>query len=696
MEPITDYQSFWESEALILLQAWIEAGFETSDILELALDLLGVPLYRPLEGILEKKQVQGVAMGVRRALILRKYSVLQENEPQRVTGLWGHVLGVLKEGARPRVQNPKLEEVAQAFHLTADHIAILKLLFLYKRFESVKAFLDDQKKFDLDRSIKAALPDVSFPASRFVRKTEVLRTSGLVEQDWMELSLSKGTGSYSINGQIFWFIGGDTPGNLSSVFFRSSDQAIVPLDRYPIKDTAKVTIQILLKRPEPSLIFLHGEPGTGKSEFARSVILSVGLEPAILRFDTENQTDDQFKVLLMACQFFDRNREVIIVDEADKLLNTKTNVLATNTTFDKGLINTFFDLFKGKIIFISNQSYGIEKSVLRRFHFSLAFRPFAPRERLRIWMDLAVSNGVFAEAEIQNFAIRFQANPAQIRNTLEIARSLQEGGVEKPQILEAAHGILESTQKLLWGTRPERPLSEGTYDLGWLNLDTEVSVLSDSLHQWRESPEGMREGLNLLFYGMPGTGKTQFAHWLARDLGLILTMKRASDLVSPWVGETESNLREAFEDAEGGALLIDEADSFFTDRNLSGHSWERSQTNEILSAMEDFRGLFIATTNFNKLFDVASFRRFSFKIAFLPLRPEQRVSLLQAYFPQAAWSEEDLKDAASIEGLTPGDVRAVQKRLSYAAGDTGGLVINELRKDLKLRGSRPISVGFQP
>lgn len=69
-------------------------------------------------------------------------------------------------------------------------------------------------------------------------------------------------------------------------------------------------------------------------------------------------------------------------------------------------------------------------------------------------------------------------------------------------------------------------------------------------------------------------------------------VRRASDLLSCWVGATEQNIARAFEEArkDDAVLLIDEADSFLQDRRGAGHSWEVTQVNEVLTQMENFEG----------------------------------------------------------------------------------------------------------
>ena len=88
-----------------------------------------------------------------------------------------------------------------------------------------------------------------------------------------------------------------------------------------------------------------------------------------------------------------------------------------------------------------------------------------------------------------------------------------------------------------------------------------------------------------------------------------------------WVGGSEKNIAKAFSEAEkrGAILVLDEVDSFLQDRSGANMSWEVSQVNEMLTQMESFEGIFIATTNFMDTLDRASIRRFDMKVEFKPL-----------------------------------------------------------------------------
>lgn len=146
--------------------------------------------------------------------------------------------------------------------------------------------------------------------------------------------------------------------------------------------------------------------------------------------------------------------------------------------------------------------------------------------------------------------------------------------------------------------------------------------------------------------------------------------KRASDIISKWVGETEQNINKVFRQAEEEdiILIIDEADTFLYSREWAIRSFEINRTNEFLTQMERFRGILICTTNMLQGLDGASIRRFNHKIKFDYLKPEGNVIFykrLLASFTSDPLNENIENELRSIRQLTPGDFRIVRDRYSF-------------------------------
>ena len=200
-----------------------------------------------------------------------------------------------------------------------------------------------------------------------------------------------------------------------------------------------------------------------------------------------------------------------------------------------------------------------------------------------------------------------------------------------------------------------RDAGEMTYRMDLLNTTPPLGRLVSGLEK---SGSG-----RLCLYGPPGTGKTAFGRHVARRLGRPLLVKRASDILSMWVGGTEKRIARMFNEAEqdGAILLLDEADSFLQDRRNSSVSWEITQVNELLTQMEHFRGLFICSTNLIDTLDEASLRRFDLKVRFHSLQADQRWEMFRQVLKDATGSARDAgieweqRVKNKLDGVTFGD-----------------------------------------
>jgi SpoVK/Ycf46/Vps4 family AAA+-type ATPase len=144
-------------------------------------------------------------------------------------------------------------------------------------------------------------------------------------------------------------------------------------------------------------------------------------------------------------------------------------------------------------------------------------------------------------------------------------------------------------------------------------------------------------------------------------------VRQASDIASKYVGETEQNMARMFEQAasEGAVLLLDEADSYLRSRRLAQRNHEITEVNEMLQGMERNACVFICTTNLFEELDEAALRRFTFKIRFHPLLPEQRQRMFVAEALGGDANRLTAEQRArlhALDQLTPGDFAAVQRQ----------------------------------
>jgi SpoVK/Ycf46/Vps4 family AAA+-type ATPase len=146
-------------------------------------------------------------------------------------------------------------------------------------------------------------------------------------------------------------------------------------------------------------------------------------------------------------------------------------------------------------------------------------------------------------------------------------------------------------------------------------------------------------------------------------------VKRASDIIAPYIGSTERNIADMFREAQSkkALLLIDEADSFLQKREHAQRPWEISQVNEFLTCMEEFRGLLVCTTNLMGTMDAATLRRFDFKIRLNYLEIDQAVNLASMHLcemncPMSLIDVHRLRNAIAKLEVTPGDFKVLERR----------------------------------
>lgn len=214
---------------------------------------------------------------------------------------------------------------------------------------------------------------------------------------------------------------------------------------------------------------------------------------------------------------------------------------------------------------------------------------------------------------------------------------------------------------------------EKTYSMDVLNTsisaDEIVGMVKNAV-EFSKDKNFYDKGIKLLFYGCSGSGKSQFAKYIANEIHRKIFSRYASDILSKWVGESERNLSETFGIAEktGDILLFDEVDSFLTSRE-DAFAWQRSNVNEFLNQIEKFRGILICTSNLPDVMDKAMLRRFHIMVEFKPLKKEGISAMLKNYFNQLDFSGRQIERIASFESATPGDFSILHSRMRFMKKD---------------------------
>ena len=193
----------------------------------------------------------------------------------------------------------------------------------------------------------------------------------------------------------------------------------------------------------------------------------------------------------------------------------------------------------------------------------------------------------------------------------------------------------------------------------------------------RKSERGL--GLCALFAGQSGTGKTTAAEIIAKTLGLDCYRVDLSTIVSKYVGETEKNLKQIFDaaDAGGVVLLFDEADALFGKRGEVKEARDRYANMEVsylLQRIETYRGLAILTTNLKQSIDDAFLRRLNFIVKFPFPDAAQRERIWRRAFPEDMPVEDlDYKKLAKFS-VAGGNIRNITISSAFMATDAEGPV----------------------
>ena len=190
------------------------------------------------------------------------------------------------------------------------------------------------------------------------------------------------------------------------------------------------------------------------------------------------------------------------------------------------------------------------------------------------------------------------------------------------------------------------------------------------------------KGLNAIFYGPSGTGKTMAAEVIARDIGLDIYKVDLSTVVSKYIGETEKNLGKIFGEAQrsNSIIFFDEADALFGKRSEVKDAHDRYANIEVaylLQKMEEYEGLVILATNLKDNMDDAFVRRMHFIVEFPFPEAKQRLGIWKAVIPEEAPLAEEEIDFDFLSrkfSLSGGNIKNIVLSAAFLAAEDSGQI----------------------
>ena len=449
-------------------------------------------------------------------------------------------------------------------------------------------------------------------------------------------------------------------------------------------------------------ILMYGDPGTGKSQLARILAKETGCQLFEVASEDERGeplNDKERLRAFHAAQTLLTGRKIILLfDEIEDVFDTSNSSLIAKFFGQenkgrnpKAWLNRRLEENQTPTLWIANVINEMHPAFKRRFDMIVKM-PVPPR-RQRQKIIRASCSDLLSECDIERLSNAESLAPAVVTRASAVVAAIGEELAQTDQApgLELIiNNTLEAQEHKRIPRYDPNQLPE-TYDPAYIHSDIDVECLAMGL---KKTMSG-----RLCLYGPSGTGKTAYGRWLAEQLEVPLLVKRGSDLISMWLGQTEKNFAACFQQAEmeEAILLIDEIEGFLQDRREARHSWEVTGVNEMLTQIESFPGIFIASTNLRDNLDQAALRRFDIKIRFDYLLPKQSRSLLESYCSTLNLDTPDKALRARLGrlyNLTPGDFAAVMRRHRFNPVSSAADIVTALEEECGLKENFKRPIGF--
>ncbi len=461
-----------------------------------------------------------------------------------------------------------------------------------------------------------------------------------------------------------------------------------------LSDDTKARLEALAKNPEGrnTVFYFHGPAGSGRHVSAGAMCAEINVPLIDVYLDRLMSLDIPIETYLPLIfrEGYLQDAAIYFHDYDKWLANEKAARLFDNCLSSE--INRY-----PQWVFLSGEKDLQPQSALRKSVVDIIFPVPSYSQRRELWARFLGNGAGLPEGlNLSDLAGTFRLTGGQILGAIEttkniaISRDPHQAQITAADIYAACRKQFRETLNTLAHKIKSRYV--------W----ADIVLPKDQMEQLHEICAYMKhyntvygdwgfgnkvslgKGLNVLFAGPSGTGKTMAAEILSTELGLDLYKIDLSMIVSKYIGETEKNLDRIFTEGQtsNAILFFDEADALFGKRSEVRDSHDRYANVEVaylLQKMEEYDGVVILATNFRKNMDEAFARRMHFAIEFpVPEEPDRK-RIWQGVFPAAAPMDEkvDLIFMARQFKITGGNIKNIAVSAAFLAASDGGVITME-------------------
>ena len=598
-----------------------------------------------------------------------------------------------------------LQETFDLSNFDLDIAAIALAPELDRRYERLYAYLQDdvtRKRPTVDLALNLLCRDA---ATKLARRDRFSSDAPSIRHQLLHLVWDSSqpkptllTRNLQLDEQVVRFLLGET--GLDSRL-TSFCQLIQPADRVSDSKEAVQKALILLcqesqQTQQPLRLYFQGSDRSGKRLTAAAI--AAELQVPLLQADLARIVADKadleaiVKLIVREAQF----QNALLYIESAELLQQEERAIFYESLVEAIAHNNGITILAG-----SESWHPKAASRLKIVTVPFSLPDFA--QRRREWQNrLQITGMSIPEAEIDALSDRFRLNADEIADVVATAcqnvrwkiatgewqKLSQTPAGDRASMLFAAARAQTSRElaalarKIEPQYRWEDIVLPADPQTQLREICTQVKYRHLVCKEWGfDSKLSLGKGLNVLFSGPPGTGKTMAAEVIAGELQLDLYKIDLSQIVSKYIGETEKNLNRIFTAAatSNAILFFDEADALFGKRTEVKDAHDRYANIEVgylLQKMEEYEGLAILTTNSRSNMDDAFVRRLRFIIEFPLPSEKQRRQIWEKIWPDATprSADLDLDLLAHRFEITGANIRNIALGAAFLAARDGGSV----------------------